>query len=327
VEWDEQTTKGAGKKRAAKAAATTLDELTSAARSADVVIFVAAGMQSSEGRDLPDMELPGRQARAIAAVAAANPRTIVALAANGAVSLEGWADKSAAIIAMHYAGEATGQALADIITGAVNPSGKLTYTFARKLEDYPCHALGEWPAKLILPEDPMNPGMTPAQRKPTHAFTTEYNEGVFAGYRWLDEKKIEPAYAFGYGLSYTSFTLANARVTGSPRDGFKVTCDVKNSGEREGAEVVQVYVAPPENISQPRPPKELKGFARISLKPGETKAAEIDLRPAALASFHEKENHWITEPGDYQVLVGTSSRDIKEKLPLKVAETIEHEHY
>jgi len=288
---------------------TDIATLTRAAQSADAVIFFAAGVLPSEGRDLLDMKLPGGQTEAIAALAQAHPRTVVVLVANGAVSLEPWLSKVSALLAAHYAGQAAGDALADVLTGKVNPAAKLSYTFARQLGDYPCHALGEWPARLLLDKDPVNPGMKPEERKATHAFSTDYKEGVFIGYRWFDEKKIEPQFPFGFGLSYTTFELSDLKL--AARGGsLRVSCLVKNTGDRAGAEVVQVYVAPPQS-SVPRPPKELRGFAKVTLRPGQSRRVEVRLRASALAFFDTVTQQWKADAGDYEIQVGTSSRDIR----------------
>jgi beta-glucosidase len=283
--------------------------LARAAQSADAVIFVAGGVQASEGRDLPGMDLPAHQAEALAVLIKANPRVVVVLVNNGPVSLDPWGDLAPAILAVHYSGQATGEALADVLTGKVNPSGKLSYTFGRTLEDYPCHALHEWPARLILAKDPVNPGMKPEERKATHAFDTEYEEGVFAGYRWFDDKAIEPRFPFGHGLSYTTFELSKLAVT-EAQDGLRLACTVKNTGPCAGAEVLQVYVAPP-SCSVPRPKRELKGFAKATLARGESRTLEVTLRPAALAFYDASTKKWKAEAGDYEILVGTSSRDIR----------------
>lgn len=288
IEWEQAAQrKRRAKKNSPDAASRPPDSsaLAQAARSADAVIFVAAGALASEGRDLADMSLPGNQADAILALAKANTNVIVALVNNGPVSLELWGEAVPAILALHYAGQATGDALADVLTGKVNPAGKLSYTFGRSLEDYPCHALGEWPARLILDKDPVNPGLKPEERKATHAFDTDYKEGVFAGYRWFDDQKIEPWFPFGHGLSYTTFELSSPKVT-EESSGIRIACTVKNTGSRPGAEVVQVYVAPPKS-SVRRPLRELKGFARVLLQPGESRRVEITLRPSALAYYDE----------------------------------------
>ncbi|HOX56262.1 MAG TPA: glycoside hydrolase family 3 C-terminal domain-containing protein [Candidatus Paceibacterota bacterium] len=326
IEW-EQAASAQSKKGKKKKGPAALNQppgpatLSQAAQAADAVIFVAAGTLASEGRDLADMNLPGGQAEAIAALARANTNVIVILVNNGAVSLEPWGDEVPAILAIHYAGQATGDALADVLTGKVNPGGKLTYTFARRLQDYPCHALGEWPARLILDKDPVNPGMKPEERKATRAFDTEYNEGVFAGYRWFDDKQIEPWFPFGHGLSYTTFELSSLKVTETSR-GIRVVCTVKNTGSRAGAEVVQVYVAPPKS-SVPRPPRELKGFAKAILNAGESRALEILLRPSALAFYDVVKKKWKAEVGDYQIQAGTSSRDIR----LRASHTLRADRY
>ncbi len=312
LEWEQA---GQSKARGKKGAQPTGDivpdttALTSAAQSADIVVFVAAGTIASEGRDLTDMDLPGGQAEAIATLAKANPNVVVVLANNGAVSMSSWAEKVPAILAAHYAGEFTGDALADVLTGKANPSGKLSYTFGKRLEDYPCHALGEWPARLLLDKDPVDPGRKPEERKATHAFDTDYKEGVFAGYRWFDEKKIEPWFPFGHGLSYTTFDYTEPKMVET--DGsLHVACTVMNTGSRPGAEVVQVYVVPPKS-AVPRPPKELKGFARVTLQPGESRQVYIVLRPSAFAYYDVTTHKWKAEAGEYQIQLGSSSRDIR----------------
>jgi beta-glucosidase len=293
-----------------------LEVLARAAQSADVVVFVAAGMQASEGRDLSDMDLPGQQAEAIATLAKANRNVVVVLVNNGAVMLDPWLKRVPALLAIHYAGQATGDALADVLTGRVNPAGKLSYTFGKRLEDFPVHAVGEWPARLVLEKDPVNPGMKPEDRKATHAFSTDYKEGVFAGYRWFDEKRIEPAFPFGHGLSYTTFKLSGLSVTDTT-NGIRVACTVRNTGDRAGSEVVQVYVAPPKS-SVPRPLRELKGFVKVRLAPGESRKVEIALRPAALAFYAAAKKQWKAEAGEYAIQVGTSSR----ALPLRAGVTL-----
>jgi len=302
IEWEQAA---GGKRPADETIIPETSILRKAAQSADAVIFVAAGTLASEGRDLPDMELPGKQAEAITALADANPNIVVVLVANGAVTLDPWLAKVPALLAAHYAGQATGDALADVLTGKVNPAGKLSYTFAKRLDDYPCHALGEWPAKLLLDKDPVDPGRKPEERKAIHAFDTDYKEGVFVGYRWFDENGIEPHFPFGHGLSYTTFEFSSLRV-----DARRISCVVRNTGKRPGAEVVQVYVAPPKS-SVPRPPKELRGFAKVSLRPGESQRVEIALRPSAFAFYDVPTQKWKADAGDYEILVGASSRDIR----------------
>lgn len=285
------------------------DSLLDAARSAGVVLFFAQDAHHGEGADLKSLELPDGQARKIGQLAAVNPNTVVVLLSGGAVSLEPWADKVPAILAAWYAGQSTGDALADVLTGKTNPGGKLSCTFGKRLEDYACHALGLWPPRLILDKDPPRPGFTPEERKATYAYAADYKEGVFMGYRWFDEKKIEPRFPFGHGLSYTTFSYSGLKLEAAG-DALRVVCTVKNTGAREGAEIVQVYVAPPKS-SVPRPPRELKGFAKVKLKAGESRQVRIALRPSALAYYDGKSGTWTAGPGEYRILVGASSRDIR----------------
>ena len=142
-----------------------------------------------------------------------------------------------------------------------------------------------------------------------HAYDADYKDGIFVGYRWFDEKQIEPWFPFGHGLSYTTFELSGIQVK-EVAGAYQVSCTVKNTGNRAGAEVVQIYVAPPKS-SVPRPPKELKGFAKVSLQPGERRKVDIRLRPSALAFYDVTAKKWKAEPGDYEIQVGVSSRDIR----------------
>ena len=293
------------------------NSLLEAARSAGVVLFFARDQQHGEGGDLKSMDLPGGQAQRIAELAAVNSNIVVVLLSGEAVSLEPWADKVPAILAAWYAGQSTGDAIADVLTGKVNPGAKLTCTFGKRLEDYACHALNLWPPRLILDKDPGAPGFKPEERKATYAYAADYKEGVFMGYRWFDEKKIEPRFAFGHGLSYTTFSYSGFKLERSG-DAIRVVCTVKNTGGREGAEVVQVYIAPPKS-SVPRPPRELKGFAKVKLKAGESRQVRIALRPSALAYYDEKSGKWTADPGEYGILVGASSRDIRLQGKIKLA--------
>jgi beta-glucosidase len=287
----------------------TKDSLIEAARAADVVLFFARDEHHGESTDLTSLDLPDGQSQAIGELAAVNPNTVVVLLTGEAVSLEPWAGKVPGILAAWYAGQSTGDAIADVVTGKINPGGKLSCTFGKRLEDYACHALDLWPPRLIADKDPGKPGLKPEERKATYAYAADYKEGVFMGYRWFDEKKIEPRFPFGHGLSYTDFSYSALRLERSG-DTIRVFCTVKNTGGRDGAEVVQVYVAPP-GSSVPRPPRELKGFAKVRLKAGESKRVQIALRPSALAFYDEKSDKWKADAGRYEILVGASSRDIR----------------
>lgn len=283
--------------------------LLDAARSAAAVVFFARDPKHGEGTDLKSLDLGDGQAQKIAEIAAVNPNVVVVLLVGQPVSVEPWADKVPAILAAWYAGQSTGDAIADVLTGKVNPGGKLTCTFGKRLEDYACHAMDLWPPRLILDKAPPRPGFLPSERKAIYAYAADYKEGVFMGYRWFDEKNIEPRFPFGHGLSYTAFAYSGLKVE-QAGGALRIVCTVKNTGRREGAEVVQVYIAPPKS-SVPRPPRELKGFAKVRLKPGESRQVRVALRPSALAYFNEKTGKWTAEPGEYGILVGASSRDIR----------------
>lgn len=290
--------------------------LQGAARAADAVLFFATDPVHGESMDLASFDLPDGQAEAIATLTAANPKVAVVLMIAEPLSLEPWADKVPAILTAWYGGQATGDAIADVLTGKTTPGGRLSCTFGRKLDDYPCHALGLWPPRLIADKPPGEAGYSPEDRKATCAYAADYKEGVFLGYRWFDDKKIEPRFAFGHGLSYTRFAVSGITVDSSA-PAIRVACTVKNTGPREGAEVVQVYVASPKS-SVPRPPRELRGFAKVQLQPGESRRVEIVLRPGALAFYDEATKKWKAEAGEYKVLVGTSSRDIRSQATVKL---------
>jgi beta-glucosidase len=300
----------------------TAPEITDAAKAkfaaAGAIIFFAIDKPHGEEGDLDNIELPGGQVGAIRALAAINPNIIVVLQSGQPVMLDEVAGKVPSILAAWYAGQETGDAIADIIFGKTNPSGKTTSTFARKMEDYPCESLKLWPPRPLFPGKKLDAGVTPETRKAVHAIDADYNEGVFIGYRWFDKQNTEPLFAFGHGLSYTKFALGGFKLLQNGNS-LGVSCTVQNTGKRAGAEVVQIYMAPPKNAAAQieRPVRELKGFARVTLQPGETKRVEITLPPDALCRFDEKQNTWVTDPGEYTLEIGTSSRDIKARLPLQ----------
>ncbi len=256
------------------------------------VAIVFAGMPTgyeSEGRDRPNMDLPGPQAELIEAVAQANPKTIVVLNAGAPVTMP-WFDRVPAVLDAYYPGMEGGNAIARILLGEVNPSGRLPVTFPRRYEDNPTY--GNYPG----------------------ARQVHYGEGIFVGYRYYDHKGIEPLLPFGFGLSYTTFAYSALRVPRTAAIGkpVRVAVRVKNTGERAGKEVVQVYVSDRAS-SLPRPPKELKGFAKVALRPGESKVVEFVLDERAFAFYDPYEKRWVVEPGEFEILVGSSSRDIRAK--------------
>jgi beta-glucosidase len=259
------------------------------ARRSDVAI-VCAGMPrgyDSEGHDRPDMALPGPQVELIRAVAEANGNTTVVLNCGAPVELD-WLDAVPALVLAYYPGQEGGNALARILVGDVNPSGKLSVTYPRRYEDNPTYV--NYPGgREVL-----------------------YGEGVFVGYRYYDAKGVEPLFPFGFGLSYTTFEYSDLRVPEAvqPGEPVDVSVTVTNTGARAGKEIVQLYVADRAS-SLPRPPKELKGFKKVALDPGESAAVEFVLDRRALSFYDPYEQQWVAEPGEFEALVGCSSRDIR----------------
>ncbi len=244
----------------------------------------------AEGVDKPDMNMPFGQDELIKAVLKANPKTVVVLMGGGPIDVSAWINNAQGVLEGWYPGMEGGNALAKIIFGEVNPSGKLPMTFPKKLEDSPAHKLGEFHGTNGV---------------------VHYNEGIFVGYRYFDTYKVEPQFAFGYGLSYTKFNYSNLSVqTAKNQATVKVT--VKNSGSRAGAEVVQVYVKQ-EKFALPRPEKELKAFQKVFLKAGESKIITLVLRKDAFQYYNDKQSKWVMEPGKFDILVGSSSADIRSK--------------
>ena len=266
------------------------------AKSSDVAL-VMVGNVDREGRDRLNLLLPDNQDQLVSAVAAANPRTVVVLKTGGPVLMP-WLDQVPAVLEAWYPGEEDGNVVADLLFGNANPSGKLPLTFPKAEGDTPAH--------------------TP-QQYPGVNGTAIYSEGMLVGYRWYDAQNIAPLFPFGYGLSYTTFALSKLfpiETKGGSQSSFGILVDVTNTGPRAGAEVVQVYIAAPSAASEP--PKQLKGFAKVSLQPGETKQVSITLDRRAFSMWDTKTSQWTVVPGNYTVLVGDSSRD----LPLKGSLTL-----
>jgi beta-glucosidase len=271
-------------------AADLMVEAVELARRADVVILVAGltGEWEAEGFDRVDMKLPGQQDELITKVAAANPNTVVVLNAGSPLEMP-WVDQVAGIVQMWYDSQEQGNALADILFGDVTPSGKLPTTFPVRLQDNPAY---------------LN---FPGENGQVH-----YGEGLFIGYRYYDKKGIAPLFPFGHGLSYTTFEYTNLRLAEefSLADGLTVTLDVKNTGRRAGKEVVQLYVHDVRS-SLVRPEKELKAFTKIMLQPGESQTVSLKLDREAFWFYNPARNGWVTEPGEFEILIGASSADIR----------------
>ena len=268
-----------------------IEKAASLAAACDVAV-VFAGMPvlfELEGHDRPHMDLPGRQTELIRAVVTANPHSVVVVNAGSPVTMP-WLDEVPAVLEAFYPGQEGGHALARILFGEVNPSGKLTVTFPKRLEDSP--AFINFPGEKEV----------------------FYGEGIFVGYRYFDKKDIQPLFPFGFGLSYTSFGYSDLQVTSSVSAGepVKVALKVTNTGQRAGKEIVQVYVSDKAS-SLVRPPKELKAFKKVALKPGESQALEFELDQRALSFYDPYRQQWVAEPGEFEILVGSSSRDIRQK--------------
>ena len=261
------------------------------AKEADAVLIVAGltNEWESEGFDRVDMRLPGQQNELISRVAASNKNTTVVLNAGSPLEMP-WADKIQAILQLWYPGQEMGYALSDVIFGDVNPSGKLPTTIPIKLEDNPAFINFPGENGKVL-----------------------YGEGIFVGYRFYDKKNIEPRFPFGHGLSYTNFTYSNLRFSKdkiSRGDTFQVSFDLINSGAMAGKEVAQLYIRD-QKARLPRPEKELKAFAKVLLNAGETKTITISLDTQALSYYDPACEAWVAEPGDFDILVCSSSRDIR----------------
>ena len=269
------------------------------ARQADVVIF-CGGLDGSielEGRDRP-FELPYGQDILINQLAEVNPNLIVSLHAGGGVRMSPWIDRVKAVVHLLYPGQAGGRAFAEMLSGKVVPSAKLPFTIEKRWEDSP--ACGNYDE-------------TRKERK------VYYNEGIFVGYRGYDRKQVEPLYPFGYGLSYTSFEYSDLQLTEIDKKNKSVALsfNITNTGGYEGAEVAQVYVRDIAS-KEARPLKELKGFQKVFLCPGETKHVSVALDKDAFQYFSEKKSDWVFESGEFEIWVGASSKDIRLKTKVKM---------
>ena len=253
---------------------------------------------SSEGTDRPDLglrpgvcvavfcsALPIEQERMIKAAVAANPKTVVVLDVGGPVRMP-WLDRAGAVLVPWYGGVEHGNALADVLYGDAEPGGRLPQTF------------------------PVDEKQVPFARSayPGVKGTATYSEKLLVGYRWYDEKRETPLFPFGFGLSYTSFAYRDLKIRTDDR-GALVSLRVRNTGSREGSDVPQVYVTSPDRVGEP--PKQLKGFQKVTLQPGESEVVQIRLDPRAFAHWSTARNRWVIVPGRYGVMVGSSSRDLR----------------
>lgn len=276
------------------------EEAVRVASDADYVIFIG-GLNKSNGQDCEDSDRKGLnlsygQDELIAALAKVNKNLIVVNISGNAIAMP-WVDEVPAIVQGWYIGSEAGNALASVLLGDVNPSGKLPFTFPARLEDCPAHALGEYIGE-----------------RSKQVADIRYNESIFVGYRWTDkQKKTQPLFPFGHGLSYTTFVYGKPVLSSKEltADGtLTVTVSVRNSGTREGQEVVQLYISDKKS-SLPRPVKELKGFRKVRLAPGEEKEVSFTIDKEALSYFDDARHCWVAEPGKFEAVIAASATDIK----------------
>jgi beta-glucosidase len=277
-----------------EARAQLLNEAANAAAKADAAIIVVgrSAKLESEDFDIKSLDLPAGQDDLIEAVAKVNKKTIVVINAGGPVIMSRWIAQVPAVLDLWYGGQEGGNAIADVLFGDANPSGKLPVSFVKQWKDSP--AYGHYPGENLQ---------------------VDYAEGIYVGYRYFDKQKIEPLFPFGYGLSYTKFDYSDLKISPSqvsPGMPVEVSVTVRNSGSRSGAEVVELYVHDGHS-SVDRPIQELKGFRRVSLAPGETKVVDFTLDRSAMAFYSTAKKDWVAEPGQFDVLVGSSSRDVRLK--------------
>ena len=279
-------------------------EAVAKAKNADVVIFIGglnkSDYQDCEGHDRKAYGLPYGQDQLVEALVKANPNLVYVNISGNAVAMP-WVEKVPAIVQGWFIGSEAGEALASVLAGDVNPSGKLPFTWYARLEDCGAHATGSYPGTW---------------REGQQIIDETYKEDLFVGYRWTDKQNIKPLFPFGYGLSYTTFEISNLRADKREMtaDGkLTVTVDVRNTGSVAGAEVLQLYISDSKS-SQPRPVKELKGFKKVSLAPGEAQQVDFTIDRSALSFYDEKTGDWTAEPGEFVVTVNNSSAPTKNNI-------------
>jgi beta-glucosidase len=274
------------------------DDAVAAAKKSDVaIVCVSTRNMEGEGSDRPSMDLPGNQVDLIRAIAAANKKTAVLLNNGTPVTMKDWLDKTPAVVEGWFPGQEGGTALAAILFGDVNPSGKLPDTLAADRNDYP-----------------------DANNFPGAHHQVNYAEGIYVGYRHFDKDNIQPLFPFGYGLSYTTFGYKNLKLSQaqlSPDGSVTTSVDITNTGKRAGEEVAELYI----HDLHPqidKPVRELKGFSKIALQPGETKTVQFTIYPRDLAYFDTPNHQWKADTGGYEIEIGASSRDIKQTAALQL---------
>ena len=287
---------------------TLIAEAVEKAKSADYVVIFGglnkADYQDCEGHDRKEYGLPYGQDALVEALAKVNRNVVYVNISGNAVAMP-WAAQVPAILQGWFIGSEAGHALADVLSGDVNPSGKLPYTWYQRLEDTGAHALNAFPGVW----------------RPDHQIIDEeYKEGIFVGYRWADMKRIKPLFAFGHGLSYTSFEIGKVRADKQVVKGgetISFTVSVKNTGKKAGAETVQLYVTDKAS-TLPRPVKELKAFQKVFLQPGESREVMLTLDKRSLSFFDDRLQQWVAEDGEFEAKIGNSSGNIIRKLPFRL---------
>lgn len=277
-----------------------INEAVEKAKGVDYVIVVGglnkSDYQDCEGHDRKDMNMPYAQNELVEALAKVNKNVVFVCVSGNAISLP-WKDKVPAIVQGWFLGSESGHGIADVLTGAVNPSGKLPFTWYASLDQVGAHALNTYPGTW---------------RENEKVIDEEYKEGIFVGYRWTDKNKQKPLFPFGHGLSYTTFEYGKAKM-----NGMTVTTTVKNTGDRKGSEVVQLYISDVKS-SLPRPVKELKGFQKVTLNPGESCEVTFNIDNSMLSFYDDAKGEWRMEPGRFEAIIGASAGDIKSKVAFDV---------
>jgi beta-glucosidase len=272
-----------------------------AAKNSEAAILFIGGNRDyeSESRDRKDLSLPFHEQELVDAVTAVNPNTIVVVVGGAPYDIGKIKKNNHTIVWSWYNGSENGNALADVLTGKINPSGKLPFTFPAELKDSPAHALDAYPGENLQ---------------------ETYKEGILVGYRWFDTKKIEPLYCFGYGLSYTNYQysdLQTAKKAYKSGENILATIKIKNNGKYAGKETIQLYISKAGSVVE-RPEKELKAFKKVWIASGATALVSLNVPVADLAYYDVKTSKWVVEPGKYKLMVGTSSRGIKQTAGITV---------
>lgn len=278
-----------------------LQEAIQAAKTAEVAVIFAGLPDAfeSEGFDRRHLNMPDCQNELIQKVCEVQPNTVIVLHSGSPVVMP-WLDQVSAVLNMYLAGQASGSAAINLLYGKTNPSGKLAESFPLRLEDNPSYL-----------------------NFPGTRYQVNYQEGIFIGYRYYDKKNMDVLFPFGYGLSYTSFAYENLQVSrqdATDADTITVSVDVHNTGQRAGAEIIQLYVHNPDG-EEIRPEKELRDFAKVFLAPGETKTVTMELNGRAFSYYHTGIHDWYAEDGEYEILIGASSRDIRLKQSIQITST------